>query len=261
MCDNQVVLDSTTNLIKNASDWSLVGPRIGQRFRKQALISLQDAERAMLGQTHALIPAQKLLKLLEYLNIVSRFPAKSSQDLTYFMPCVLRNIRGGELGIHSCCSDSDPAPLLLHFDCGFVPPGVFTAMIANLVSQQRRLELVLESVYKNVVHFLVGEDYDKVTLISHPRYFEIVLSRHVGYYTPTESLCSEVLGVIQSTLSNVTQRMSMRHVYKLGFQCPIHPGGELCVLPVDMSPKYMKCLGRSQVVQLEPKHIVWFAES
>lgn len=118
---------------------------------------------------------------------------------------------------------------------------------------------------KNRVQFHVGDDYDTLTLISHPCYFEVVISRRQTFQTSTESLCTHVRGVIQSTLKTVTSNMnyyfSMK--YKFGFECPTHPGRDhLCVLAKE-SAHLMECLQdpkKEQPFPLESRHKLWFPE-
>ena len=267
ICDMQIVFDSATNLIKNIFTFEKVGQRASELFREKAQFSLKNVQEATADHTDDLISLDKLVQLLKYLGILTVIPSKalSGHELTYSMPCVLKSARSSELRVHSC-SVSDPAPLMLRYDCGYVPVGIFPSLITNLVSQQREdWDMIEEGLCKNRVQFLVGEDHDTVTLISHPRYYEIIISRSEEFRTPTESLCLHIRQVIQSTLSTVTSRMSYHFSmgYKFGFECPTHPGREhLCVL-VKESAKDMLCLGnpkRKQYFQLEPQHRVWFSD-
>ena len=264
ICEMQVVFDSATNLIKNTFTFDSVGQRASEKFREKAQFSLDDVKTAMLSHTDALIPLEKLVKLLQHLGILTTVPnSSSSQEPTYFMPCVLKSARASLLSVER--SRTDPAPLMLRYECGYVPVGVFPAMITNLVSQQMKgWKMIEEGIYKNRVQFFVGEDYDKVTLISRPRYFEIVITRSDELFlTPAHSVCADIRSVIQSTLATVTSRMNYRFTmkYKFGFECPTHPGKEhLCVL-VSETARRMECLEnfkKPQPVLLEPHHKVWF---
>ena len=192
ICDIQVVFDSASNLIKNTFSFDKVGQRIFKKFTEKAHFSQTDLEKAALKQTDSLLPLQNLVKLLEHLSILTplpRSPADSMQEPTYFMPCVLKSARASELTVDR--SNSDPAPLMLCYRCGYVPVGVFPAMITNLVSHQRELgwEMVEKGLRKNRVQFQVGRDYDTVTLISHPRYFEVTVVRNEDFKVSTNSLC------------------------------------------------------------------------
>ena len=273
ICDIQVVFDSATNLIRNTFTFDKVGKSFSKKFREKAQFSLGDVVKATSGHTDALIPLESLVKLLEYLGILTAIPPTStpSADVdgepTYFIPCVLKSARASELSVPSC-GNSDPASLILRYDCGYVPVGVFPSMITNLVSQQREgWEMIEEGLFKNKVQFQVGGDYDTVTLISHPRYFEIVVSRSSSFRTPTESLCTHVRSTIESTLNTVTSHMNYHFSmgYKLGFECPTHPGREhFCVL-ADASAWNLACLQnpkKKQPVCLadHPNLKVWFSQ-
>ena len=267
ICDMQVVFDSATNLIKNTFTFERVGQVVKEKFSKKAQFSLADVKRATSGHTDTLIPLEKLVELLEYLGILTVIPptpssgVSSPQEPTYFMPCVLKSARASELMIHSC-GESDPPPLMLRYDCGYVPVGMFPSMITNLVSQKvGGWKMMEKDIRKNRVQFRVGEDCDTVTLISRPRYFEIAISRSKGFQTPTESLCSHVRRVIQSTLSTVTSRMNYHFSmgYKFGFECPTHRGREhLCVLAHEKARR-MECLDEQETYPLETSHQVWFS--
>ena len=271
ICDIQVVFDSATNLIRKTFTLDNVGKFLSEKFREKAQFSLRDVVKATSGHTDALIPLGNLVKLLEYLGILTAIPPTPSADVhgepTYFMPCVLKSARANELSVPSC-SDSDPASLIMRYDCGYVPVGVFPSMITNLVSHQREgWKMIEEGLYKNKVQFHVGGDYDTVTLISHPRYFEIVVSRNAGFRTPTESLCTHVRNTIESILKTVTSHMNYHFSmgYKFGFECPTHPGRDhFCVL-ADASAWNMECLQnprKRQPVLLadHPKLNVWFSQ-
>ena len=270
ICDTQVVFDSASNLIRNTFTFDKVGKSLSEKFREKAQFSLRDVVKATSGHTDALIPLENLVKLLEYLGILTAIPPTPSADVhgepTYFMPCVLKSARASELSVPSC-SDSDPAPLILRYDCGYVPVGVFPSMITNLVSQQRECwKMIEEGLYKNRVQYKVGEDLDTVTLISHPQYFEIVVSRSSNFRTPTESLCAHVRSTIKSTLNTVTSHMNYHFSmgYKLGFECPIHPGRDHFCVQSCISVSNMECLQNPQNTQPvlladHPKLNMWFS--
>lgn len=269
ICDIQVVFDSATNLIRNTFTFKNVDEAVRETFRKTGQFTLKDVHKAMSDHVDALLPPNKLIKLLEYLNVLTVIPntesadRKDTENPTFFMPCVLRSARDSELDIPEL-NDSDPAPLLLYYKCGYVPAGLFPALIANLISQQREdWEMILDGLFKNRVEFYVGKDYDIITLISHPRFFKIVISRSKEFLTPTEVLCTDVLEVIQSTLRTITSRMNNFSMEcSLGFECPDHPREKhLCEL-AKMTSKKMLCLrnpNRKHPIRLKPFHEMWFS--
>ena len=275
ICDIQVLFDSANNLIKNTFTSDKVGQKVKERFSERAQFSLSDVKKATSGHTDILIPLEKLVQLLEYLGFLTIIPptpssgGTSPQEPTYFMPCVLESARPDELEIHRC-SDSDTVPLMLCLDRGYTPISLFHSMITTLVSQKLGgWKMIEEDIRKNRVQFQVGEDYDTVTLISRPRYFEFAISRSKGFWTsgfrtPTQSMCThvrEILGeVIRSTL---TSHRKYRHClgYKFGFECPAHPGREhLCVLPHEKAG-HMECPDTQKTYPLQAPQQVWFSST
>ena len=102
-----------------------------------------------------------------------------------------------------------PASLMIRYECGFVPLGLFPATIANLISNK----LITE---ENRVQFRYGTDCDKITFISRPHCYEIHITAAV---TKTHEVCVAVREIIESAIKRVTSRMN-----QLAFECPTHPG-------------------------------------
>ena len=260
ICDIQVVFDSTSNLIKKTFVTSnKVSAKVCLKFKETAQFSLKDVKKAT-GSYAGVLPLLKLVKLLEHLSILTAVPKEQGiVESTYFMPCVLRSARADELKVAQ--SISDPAPLMLHYECGYVPFGVFPAMITNLVSRQEELDWkMMKKVLRNRVDFKTGKDHDVITLISRPRYFEVTITRNVKHEKPTESLCSEVLTVIESTHDEVTSKMNYEFCleYKFGFECPDHQTRDHICVVADKNASHMECLQDETSFPLEGCHSVWF---
>ena len=279
ICDNQIIYDSATNLIVNTFKFRSVGKAASERFRKTGQFSLKDIRRATAGVSGDYIPLEKLVKLLAYLNILvhlsfvqststslsSRTP--SSEEM-YFMPSALLNATHEEMA--SWWGDThkqvSPAPLFITYQCGFVPIGVFPAMIANLTAE-RPLKLRVKGIRKNRVEFQFGRDFDTITLVSQPTYYAVHISRRKSTKTPTHEVCATVRWLVESTLKTVTSRMNYTFTaeYQLGFECPSHPGREyLCVVDSDdPSPHVMCCqedMDDLEAVDMLNQHLVWFGE-
>ena len=185
ICKRQVVFDSASKLIRDTFTNAKVGNECWKKFHKKGQFSHKDmqavmeiAKEATPGHTDSLIPLDKLVALFQHRNILTPISTSPSlEETTYFMPCVLPSARKEELMVPT--GSADPPTLMLCYDCGYMPLGVFPALITNLVSQQQ-WTLNEGCLFKNKVQFFVENDYDKVTLISHPRYFEIAITRSKG---------------------------------------------------------------------------------
>lgn len=124
-------------------------------------------------------------------------------------------------------------------------------------------KLIEEGLRRNKVEFYVGDDYNTVTLISHPQYLEVVVTSNKA---TRNSLCYDVVEVLKYTLHDVTSRMNydFRMEYQFGFECPDHPGRHhFCVLAKDDAKK-MECLENRQKIRpisLKAQHKEWFSAS
>ncbi len=102
ICDSQIVYDSVTNLIVNTFKFGQVGKEASERFRETGRFSIKDIEKATRRFSGDYMPLNKLVTLLEHLNIISSITLQDNQqsqvatstqnsDMMYFMPCVLQS--------------------------------------------------------------------------------------------------------------------------------------------------------------------------
>ena len=276
ICDTQVVYDSATNLIVDTFRFVKVGKAASERFRKTGQFSLEDIGKATASVSGDYIPLVKLVKLLEHLNIIapitptestsSRSSSTQSPKVAYFMPCVLQNAVREEQDKwwETTSSLLSPAPLFIRYECGFSLIGIFPAMIANLVCN-KALQLIVDDIKKNRVQFQMSDgDYDRITLISHPKYYAVHITREPEAETPTHEVCSAVRGIVESTLKTVSSRMNYSFCaeYQLSFECPSHPGRDhLCTVGRDeASPHFMLCQKSSCPHKMQSHHLAWFGK-
>ena len=246
ICDIQIVYDSVTNLIVKTFEFGSVSKAASERFRETGQFSLDDIKGATDKVSGDFIPLCQLVKLLEYLNIIA--PITQTSKDTFLMSCVLQNAKEEELDGHRQARASDelsPASIMIRYECGFVPIGVFPATIANLVGKGS-FKLIIEGIKKNFVQFYFGTDRDTVTL---------------------HETCREVREIVESALKAVTSRMNyaISESYQLSFECPNHPGRDhLCVVNSnETSPHMMDCLSnlrKREFVEMRSQHLVWFGQ-
>ncbi len=220
ICNINILFNSIKELITSMKSFKTV--REGaKKFISMAIFSDNTVEAALTKQSNNTIPFHTLVELLQHLNILTVTEAFSEEfgqnegDI-YFMPSLLQVVGADELDIQS--KDSDPAHLLVLFKSGYVPVGVFSLMIVNLESQRLKgWTLDKSSMKKNKLGFKMKCN-DTITFIAHPKYIEIVISRHGSHCViSTESQSSNIiLSVINSTLRSVTSNMKLD--FSFGFK-------------------------------------------
>ena len=240
ICDPQVVFDSVTDLILNSFKLKQVNKAACDKFNESGQFCFKDILKIAKNSKSDSFPLPKLVKLLEYLNIIApikpegpscsgfsttgalplspriglQSDAYQEEKLMYFMPAVLKHATDKEL--HMELKPTDPVPLMIHFKCGFVPVGVFCAAIASLVAQKDSLGWILQEPSKHKSGHVLCKDkatfridglYD-VTLISKPRQYEI----HIACISTADragfvEICSHVVETVCNILDQVISKM------------------------------------------------------
>ena len=292
ICDPQIVFNSVTSLILNSFTSKLVKVSSREKFKTKGLFSfadIEDIQKLVVKTERNNLSLPKLVKLLEYLNIISPIKAEGSipqSDGMYFMPAVLGHAKEKELLVEQSPTDPIP-PLMIHFRCGFVPVGVFCAKIASLVSQGWELYNDTDhTLCKNRATFRIFDGTYDITLTSMPKWFEIHIARIATPDKALQEICQQVLKTVCNTLDEVISKMNYGQVissdetsYELGFKCPIHPNDDHLAInkPRDedkassqssmslwlnycKGKSVMKCHKEHKKVDLCDQTLVWFGK-
>ena len=234
-----------------------------ETFKKKAQFTMADLQLATENSVNDLIPMEKIVVLLEHHKILAQLPlhGEESREITYFMPSVLKSATPDEL--LDIRNSPGVAPLMFRYKCGYMPLGVFSSLIIELVSQHRKeWTLIEDKPYRNKIEFHVGEDYDTITLISHPTFMEVVLFRESDPKTSTSSVCASVRATLTTALKGVHSDLKYHSTASIqcGFECPSHPGKDhLCVLEKQTYETLLCLENQRDIIRMKDrKHRVWF---
>ena len=273
--DSQIVYDSVTFLILRAMSFDNVGKAFSKKFRETGQFVLKDLVAAMERVSGGdLIPPKKLIALLKFLHIIAPIsgdqPTHSSaekQDVVYLMPCVLRTASKHQIDAIFNYQNRPlhVAPLLVRYKCGFVPLGIFPALIATFVCRTS-FTLMDDEVMKNKVQFRWGLLQTLVTLLSYPKYYAVVISELPVVAHEIHKVCVSLREQVKQALEQVGSHMNYGNFvdYQLAFECPSHPGRDhLCIVKDHPSekPQIMLCYQKHKSptpLRMESEQIVWF---
>ena len=274
--DSQVVYDSVTLLILRAMSFDNVGQANAEKFRGTGQFVLKDLVAAMdLVSGEDFISPMKLIALLKFVHIIAPISgvqpihssAEEEQDVVYLMPCVLRTASKHQLDAIFNVSGRPlhVAPLLVRYKCGFVPLGIFPALIATLI-HRTSFRIMKDKVMKNKVQFRWGPLQTLVSLLSYPRYYAVVISELPVVAHAIDELCVALREEVKEALEQVGSHMNYGNLvdYQFAFECPSHPGRDhLCIINDHPSekPQIMLCYQNQKncrPVRMETEHIVWF---
>ena len=274
--DTQVIYDSVTHLIIRVMSCDEVSHKDAEEFKKTGKFLLSHIVAVTSKIAGDYIPIHKLVALLEFLHILARVsahhqtPSLSStgeEEVTYIMPCVLKNATKDDLDSISKRPHAI-SPIMVRFKCGFVPIGIFPAMIASLITN-KSFRLIQEGILKNVVQFRYGSRYTLLTFISHCTYYEVIISKFATAKIEPHVECAAIRKDVDTTLNTTCSRMNYGSFmdYQFAFDCPIHLANNrehLCVVDhTEDIPEMMLCLDNHEnpePVELHDEHKVWFGQ-
>ena len=233
ICSPQIVFDSISGLIVKAlrelastsicanekTNWSRKGQfsegTIELCLKKDSNLEKQINDRKI-------IPVKKLIIFLKHVNLLS--PISTTVDgkevIMYFMPAVLDCASKEDLLQCPQVADVNPSPILITFECGYVPIGLFCAMVTRLVSRGcegilgMKWKLMDSDVKRNFVSFQIEAAQHEVTLISHVRCCELRISRK-DHKMDLNKLCTYVLSTVQFVLKEISKQVKPQ----VAFEC------------------------------------------
>ena len=180
-----------------------MGKAAADHFKQKAQFSLANIHDAAVEKKVDSIPVKKMVRLLEHHKILAKLP----EARTYFMPCILKSATDKKLKSVSCSDDI--APLMIRYECGYMPLGIFSTLITALLSQgDDKWQLVEGDLRRNKITFQVGTDSDTVTLISHPTFMEVTLFRAPGARQRNTTVCSDIRATLADTTKEVHSCMN-----------------------------------------------------
>ena len=221
--DVQVVYDSITRIILQAMTFDKVGVATAEHFRNTGQFVVKDLVRATQGLSEELIPALKLVALLEFLHIIARIhnnrgvvvsgsphrEEEEKEEGVFIMPCVLRSAskESMDLVYTDELRPQGIAPLMVHYKSGFLPLGVFPALISSLIASCS-FQLIQEEVKKNFVKFYYGSGFSLVSFAAHPKFIGIVVSQLPKGKQDMGVFCIELKNEIGALLDKVSSHMN-----------------------------------------------------
>ena len=259
--DVQVVYESITRIILQAMTFDTVGLATAEHFRNTGQFLVKDLVRATRGLSEELIPALKLVALLEFMHIIARIRTNRSavecdstgkeeeekEEAVFIMPCVLRSASKEvmDLVYTDKLRPQGIAPLMIRYKSGFLPLGVFPALISSLIASSS-FQLIQEEVKKNLIRFYYGSGFALISFAAHSKFIGVVVSQQPKGMQDMGLVCVELKNEIGALLDKVATRMNYGRFteFQFAFECPSHPGREHLSVLEDRGtcPKAMLCM-------------------
>ena len=268
----QLVFDRITELMTSCFTFKNVDFSALEEFDTMGMFTESDIRELSKRKGDPLTP-KRLVALLKYLHIVAG-PLKTkvgrSTKISYFMPCALKPAK---IESEHRNETSTPAPLLIWFECGYCPVGVYCCLVVYLLSLSEQTEFKWELAnpphYRNKITFTVGKQFDRVTILSRATYIEVWIDQTPGLKAvPLKTLCQHIHTILNEGINAVTQTLhysyNSRHYF--GFPCCSSSPPSWCLPPhpavcKDEKPVAARCvLKKCDTMVLKDNHSIWFEQ-
>ena len=279
ICTPQVIFDSVSTVIIENFQYSNydIARKVVEQFQQTGLFTLSDICKKTEHHRSSHLSPNQLVDVLKDQNILAEVKhdeeAVSSSEPAeskFIIPAVLKHASEEELkpspSLHA-------SPLMIQFEGGFIPFGVFSASIAHLIahadSMSPKWRLCREQVKKNKVRFLIAKAFI-ATLISRPRYLEIQVEQHsrARSVCTLKKVCVTVRQTVTTTLEAVISKMkykpyiaSHKHQFHIimAFPCCLEElHGDHLMKVEDENELCGECIKDGFEVDLDSKHLYWF---
>ena len=249
--------------MKKTFIYERVGKCAAEIFQEKAQFSKADLLKATQDSVDKNLTMEMIVALFEHHNILAQIPeSKDGQtQQVYFMPCVLKSASTSEL--QNVRSSDEVAPLIFRYKCGYLPLGVFSSLIIGLVSSKcDNWTLVEGTLRRNLIEFLVGSDYDRVTLICQPTCIKVALYRESQPQVETPVLCANIREKLTTELEKVNSQFRYPvSSFEYGFDCKHNEGVKhhFCVHREKSSNKMICLMDRKNpiIVPMTSCHSIW----
>ena len=220
----QAVLSNITQLyerhikLEDAPESEVVGED-DLRYRDQALFTANALISLDTDYSKAAFPNEDLITLLQHRLIITEMPFSINGEMAFMMPTLLPALEEGDIIRPKTTAAS---PLIISFQEGWAPTGLFCALVVSLLSRKSKLpwkisELVsgnMAKLYKNCLEFSIGYNPGSITLVNTMKQFEL---------HPSSELPSDLLPPIWQTIDHNLKEACSKYSYKLshrfGFNC------------------------------------------
>ena len=309
ICDPQVIFDSVSELIINRfrhGNRSLSSYEVDDFYQK-GQFSLAQIDDITENQRSGHLKLVQMVDLLKDLNIIaeikededeieasstdqshptaadqSRLPITDQSQPKFIMPAVLKYASEEELKIPDITNpDNQSVPIMVHFESGFVPFGIFCTTTAHIIARQDSLSpkwrMCDDQVMRNKITFNIDRAFF-ATIVSRDQYLEIHVSRH-PHARKRKSLsfiCSTVRQTVVNSLQAVISKMKFKRYVKmdtsffsssqpfaLAFTCCLedsHSNHLMRVVEESPNERCAECLMKGVETDLKDEHMVWFDE-
>ena len=221
--DPQFIFDKATELIVNTFTFENVGPHLQREFMKKGIFPADSVR--MLSTDSDALTGEKFIFLLEHHHIIAPIE-EDGKVVKYFAPAALAH---AELPPNAESKDLIP-PLLVVFESGYCPKGMFGALVVNLLKKGKRSHfqwrLKEDRIYRDQICLSVGP-YDSFQFSLSSTSVKIALNTMIEQNRKITlgHICNHIRTEIDESIRAVTEVLhyTNKAAHSFAFSCTEPP--------------------------------------
>ena len=265
ICNPSIIFKAINTLVAESFATNPDAPHMAQSIRETGEIPKSLLDRICSSQATDVLPALHIIELLKCHRLISEVctseAGQERRQTVLFMPCLLQLCN--EMESLEKLHQQKIAPLFIHFSCGYIPMGLFPALIASL---SERWILDRTQRYKNKVKFITDpSSLARCQLTMELKHIQ-VQAQHRGGVEELNQVCITIRQTLLSTITDMGEKFPYLKgiTPQLQFLCPVSTDSKQFATCLDKeSPRKMlcsaACCSGDNTHDLLPKHRIWFS--
>ena len=263
----QILFDNVTELVVNTFTFDCVSYSIHEDFNKKGIFPMEMVNKLSTGSE--LLTVEKFISFLIYHHIIAPIEDEDNRK-KYFLPCSLvhaEDIQDSHMeqtGVDDICP-----PLLISFDTGYIPRGIFGFLVSDLLTGDGEFTIDLDEdhIYRDQLTISVGPYVDKFRLSIRATYIQISVEPSIiDRKFPLGKICCYMQKRVCEGLLEIVKKLNYNcnATHSLAFLCPgscigkqLHPAN---VTFYRDEVQALKCCTTKKVKCLPNRHDIWFNE-
>ena len=261
ICNPSVIFGLINSLVAESFN-NHDAPHTAQNIRETGEISKDVLDRIYRTNTNDKKLHKEIFELLKTRNLVMEIHSETKGS-RFFMPCLLYYCDEKTTSIEQLHAMS-PAPLFIHFSCGYVPTGFFNVLIIGLQVARKWILADKTKRYKDRVSFITNRSsICQCTLTLHLKYIQVDVEAQ-----ETNDVCITIRQTLLSAIDETIKKHPYLESVKPNVQLLCQHAtdqdlNQFAICHDPESPEKMRCLnsacsGNSNHILL-PKHKIWFS--
>ena len=258
ICNPSIIFTFINSLVVESFN-SCESPYIAQKIRKTGEISREVLHRICKSDNTSgkLLQTHHIIELLKHLNLITEIPSETEGSI-FFMPCLLHYCNEERMPLKEL-QQMNPAPLFIHFSCGYVPMGFFTGLIIELAKKW----MLDRKRYKDRVVFIIDKtSIARCTLMLHFNHIQVQAA-----HQESNEVCIGIKKVLLSAFEAMQTKFSYLKGIKpiLRLLCPVISDDtkQFATCLDEETPEKMWCsnpaCSMNDIHDLRPCQKIWFS--